>query len=91
MNIHSLLPYVAVMARPIAIAVAHHFGHGKLHHVLEHGLHHLTHRWHFAHNLVSKCPWLADRLIDSALILAIMAFGAVTEGHEAEAGSEPHE
>jgi hypothetical protein len=72
---------IRLVAQPVIKEVITHCYHKTVHHVAAHTV---AHRFHFFGHLLKKYP-LA---IDAVVILAMLGFGAVTEGHE---GGESHE
>jgi len=72
---------IRLVAQPLIKEVITHCYHKTVHHVAAHTV---AHRFHFVGHFLKKYP-LA---IDAVVILAMLAFGAVTEGHE---GGESHE
>src|SRR5258707_15632644 len=73
---------VRLVAQPLIKEIITHCYHKAVHHVAAHTV---ALRFHFFGHFLKKYP-LA---IDAVVILAMLAFGAVTEGHEG--GHEPHE
>jgi hypothetical protein len=71
---------VRLIAQPLAKEIITHCYHRTVHA----GIHLGSHKLHFVGHFLKKYP-LA---IDAVVILAMLAFGAVTEGHE---GGESHE
>ncbi len=73
---------VRLVAQPLIKEILIHCYHKAVHHVTAHTV---VHRFHFVGRFLKKYP-LA---IDAVVILAMLAFSAVTEGHEG--GHESHE
>jgi hypothetical protein len=72
---------VRLIAQPLVKEILTHCYHKAVHHVAAHTV---AHRLHFVGHFLKKYPIA----IDAVVILAMLAFGAVTEGHE---GGEAHE
>jgi hypothetical protein len=72
---------IRLIAQSLIKEVITHCYHKTVHHVAADTV---AHRFHFVGHFIKKYP-LA---IDAVVILAMLAFGAVTEGHE---GGESHE
>jgi hypothetical protein len=72
---------IRLIAQPLIKEVITHCYHKTVHHVAAHTV---AHRFHFVGHFLKKYP-LA---IDAVVILAMLAFSAVAEGHE---GGESHE
>ena len=66
---------VRLVAQPLAKEIITHCYHKAVHHVAAHTV---AHRLHFVGHFLKKYPLG----IDGIVILAMLAFGAVTEGHE---------
>jgi hypothetical protein len=73
---------IRLIAQPLIKEVITHCYHKTVHHV---AVHTVAHRFHFVGHFLKTYP-LA---IDAVVILAMLAFGAVTERHEGE--HESHE
>ena len=72
---------IRLIIQPLLKEVITHCYHKTVHHVAAHTV---AHRFHFVGHFLKKYPVA----IDAVVILAMLAFGAVTEGHE---GGESHE
>lgn len=72
---------VRLVAQPLVKEIITHCYHKTVHHVAAHTV---AHRFHFVGHFLKKYPIA----IDAVVILAMLAFGAVTEGRE---GGEAHE
>lgn len=72
---------VRLIAQPLVKEIITHCYHKTVHHVAAHTV---AHRFHFVEHFLKKYPVV----IDAVVIVAMLAFGAVTEGHE---GGESHE
>jgi hypothetical protein len=66
---------VRLIAQPLFKEIITHCYHKTVHHVAAHTV---AHRFHFVGHFLKKYPVV----IDAVVILAMLAFGAVTEGHE---------
>jgi hypothetical protein len=71
---------VRLIAQPLVKEIITHCYHKAVHHVAAHTV---AHRVHCVGHCLKKYP-LA---IDAVVILAMLAFGAVTEGHESHEAS----